>query len=112
LQRQSYGFAMFGAGSSKNEMESFWSAPHWFFIPAYELPLEKLLDVGMQMLKQPPPLQEISGPLPFLPIVTPPEDVRSLSEFIVMAIEAARSDKLKQLDMQLTLSAPELWIFP
>ncbi len=112
LQRQSYGGVLFFGGNSKNEMEAFWAVPHWFFIPAYELPLEQLLDVGVKMLKSPPPLQEINGPLPFFPVVVPPEDVRSLAEFIVMAIEAARADKLKQLDMKLDLTAPELWIFP
>lgn len=111
LARETYGFAIFG-GNKQKEMEDFWSASQWFFIPAYELPLEKVLDIGMQMLRQPPPMQETSGPLPFYPVTVSAEDARSLAEFIVMAIEAGRSDKLKKLEMQLDLSAPELWIFP
>ena len=111
LRREIYGTSLFG-GNQQDDMATFWAAPRWFFIPAYELPLEQALEVGAQMLRQPPPLQEISGPLPFFPITVSPEDARSLAEFIVMAIEAGRSDKLKKLDMQLDLAAPELWIFP
>jgi hypothetical protein len=40
------------------------------------------------------------------------EDVSAAAEFIVMAIEAGRKDKLKELDFSLKLSTPVLWILP
>jgi hypothetical protein len=41
-----------------------------------------------------------------------PDDVRALAEFIVLAVEAARKDKLSHLQFDLQLGAAELWIIP
>jgi len=35
-----------------------------------------------------------------------------MAEFIVMGIEAARKDNLKEMTFTLNLSSPELWIVP
>ena len=40
------------------------------------------------------------------------EDVTAATEFVIMAIEAGRKDKLKELDISLKLSTPVLWILP
>lgn len=105
VQRQTY------SGNQEREAEAFWSQPRRFFVPAYSLPLEELLALGVQMLRRPPPLQK-GAPVSFIPATLALEDVRAVAEFIVMAIEAERKDKLKEVHLQVTLSDPDLWILP
>jgi hypothetical protein len=88
-----------------------WAAPRRFFVPAFECPLETMQGIGARLLLQPPALQ--AGPrAAFEPVVVSPVDVKPLAEFIVMAVEAGRSDSLKRLQFDLRLSAPALWILP
>jgi DNA-directed RNA polymerase subunit RPC12/RpoP len=112
LQRVSY-------GSDKGQREEalrFWSQPHRFFIPAYQASLEQLLAQGIQYLTRPP--QFAGGDTPsgaaarFAPITLDIRDLKSAAEFLVVAIEAARPDKLKELTFDLKLSPPSLWILP
>ncbi len=106
LQRETF------SGNNQNDMLQFWAQPRWFFIPAYQLGLEQLVEAGARFLKEPLPLQEGGSAAPFLPVTVPPEDVAPLAEFIVLAVEADRRDKLKELTFTLQLGQPELWIFP
>ena len=39
-------------------------------------------------------------------------DLLAAAEFIVIAIEAERKDKIKNIDFELKLSKPVLWILP
>jgi hypothetical protein len=65
----------------------------------------------MSLMAHPPALQ--AGPAaPFEAVLMHLEDVTSATEFVVMAIEAGRKDKLKELDISLKLSTPVLWILP
>jgi hypothetical protein len=106
LQRQTY------SGNQDSEARKFWSQPRRFFIPAFDLPLEGLLSLGRQLLTRPPALQP-GSPAPFEPVTFSPEDVTPLAEFIVMALEADRSDKLKNVNIQLHWTeSPTLWILP
>ncbi len=105
LQRETF------SGNQDREAESFWSQPHTFFIPAYKTSLETMLAQGMSLLRQPPLLQP--GPAArFEPVVLYAEDVLPAAEFIIMAIEAERKDKLKSVNFSLKLSTPCLWILP
>ena len=104
LQRKTF------QGDNSGDMRSFWAQPHLFFVPAVTLPLEQVVEAGMRLLRQPPAL--VAGPaVPFQPVTVIPDDVRSLAEFIVFAIEAERKDALKELSVRLELAAPELWVF-
>lgn len=104
LKRETY-------DQQSGEAEQFWSQPHRFFIPAYTSTLEDLLRQATALLLQPPTLQP--GPsVHFEPVTMPVEDVMAGAEFIVMAIEAGRKDKLKNVDFALQLSSPVLWILP
>lgn len=105
LQRQTY------SGDQSKEMLEFWSQPRWFFIPAYELNLDQLAQTGVALLKQPLPMQEGGVPAAFLPVTVPPEDIYPLAEYLVLAVEAERRDKLRSLSFTLQLGQPELWIF-
>lgn len=107
VQRTSYGTG----GSGDREAQTFWSQPRRFFIPAYTCPLEEMLAEGIRLLAQQPLLQ--AGPAaPFVPVTQSLDDVRSFVEFVVMAVEAGRKDKLKALSMQVELQPPVLWVLP
>jgi predicted RNA-binding Zn-ribbon protein involved in translation (DUF1610 family) len=98
-------------GSKDADAAAFWSQPRFFFIPAMEMPLEQVVEMGMRLLRQPPGLNS-GAAVPFAPVTVPPEDARPLAEFVVVGIEADRKDMLKQLDFKLELQPPQLWIFP
>lgn len=103
LQRQTY------QGNQDGEAQSFWSQPRSFFVPAYASSLEDLLAEGTRLLRQPPPLNP-GSPAHFAPVILHVDDVQATADFIVMAIEADRQDKLKEVDFSLELSPPALWI--
>lgn len=107
LQRQSFS----SASQQASEAQVFWSQPKQFLIPAYTCSLEDLLDLGTRLLLQPPRLQQ-GDPRRFEPVTLAVEDLRPTAEFIVMAIEANRKDKLKQVEFSLSLSSPVLWVLP
>jgi hypothetical protein len=98
-------------GDESRAMAAFWQVPRSFFIPAFALPVEELTRLGATLLQQPPVLN--SGPaVPFQPVTVLPEDIQPLAEFIVLEIEAARQDKLRELNFTLKFSNPSLWILP
>jgi len=106
LQRDTYGRAQ-----SDKEAQQFWSQPRKFVIPAYSYPVEKISNDGLRWLQNPPLLQ--SGPAaPFESVTVSIADVRIWAEFLVMALEAARKDKVKTIQFELELSDPQLWILP
>jgi hypothetical protein len=99
------------SGNSDKEAERFWNQPRRFFVPAYFLPLENLLEIGANLVRRPPKLE--SGPVArFIPPVLSRFDVPAVAEFIVMAVEADRKDKLKEVRLSLQLAEPALWILP
>jgi len=108
LQRKSYGGGQLFSNANK-QAEQFWTNPHKFFVPAFTCALEEMVSLGVGMLHQPPGLSE-GGAVPFQPVTLPVEDVKSLADFIVVGIEAERSDKVKQVDFKLELQTPVLWV--
>ena len=101
-------------GDESRAANQFWSLPHLFFIPAFQLSLQEAVSTGMKMLREPGGWgqPEAGGRAPFAPVTTPPEDMQPLSEFIVLAIEADRRDALKTVNFQVQLEPPQLWILP
>ena len=106
LQRDTY-----GSGKSDKESQQFWSQPRNFIIPAFSYPVQKFSDDGLQWLQNPPPMQP--GPsVRFEPVTVASEDVRVWAEFLVVALEARRKDKIKKVAFTLDLGEPQLWILP
>jgi hypothetical protein len=101
----------FSGRQDAEEAARFWSQPRRFFVPAFASTLEALLTQGVNLLLQPPALQP-GPPARFEPATLPAADFRPTAEFVVMAVEAGRKDKLKKVDFNLQLSAPVLWILP
>ena len=102
-ERTTYG------GDRGKEAQDFWAAQRLFYIPAFETALEDIISAGVSMLRSPIQVQP-GPPAPFLPVVTPPEDLRPLAEFIVYSLEADRKDALKTLKFSLRLENPQLWM--
>jgi hypothetical protein len=96
-------------GDESRAAREFWAAPRLFFVPAWECALEELLSFGAALLKKPEPMAA-GSPVPFLPVVTPPEDVQALAEFLVISLEAERRDAMKELKFDVTLDPPQLWV--
>jgi hypothetical protein len=107
LKRQTYGVFSGKTGQA----QEFWSQPRRFFIPAFHYPLDEFTRVGVQWLQKHPTLQA-GEPSPFEPVTISPDDVSVWAEFLVMALEAERKDKVKSVSFSLELDEPELWIFP
>ena len=105
LQRQTF------SGDQDRQAEHFWGEPRRFCVPAFQCSLEALLSLGIQMLQNSPSLQP-GPPARFQPVTLAKADLRAAVEFIVMALEAGRKDKLKEVRIDLQLEAPELWILP
>jgi hypothetical protein len=105
VQRHTY------SGNQDREAQAAWSQPRRFFVPAFDCTLETLLSLGTRLLLEPPVLQP-GNPTRFEPATLHPEDVRAAAEFILVAIEAGRKDKLKEIQFSLDLSTPYLWILP
>lgn len=105
VQRETY-------GSSKNsESDRYWSQPHRFFIPAHRSPLENLLTQAVALLANPPQLQP-GPPASFQPVVLEQSEFLPALEFLVVAVEAGRPDRLKKIDLQVKHDLPVLWILP
>ncbi|NLG72176.1 MAG: hypothetical protein GX495_09075 [Chloroflexi bacterium] len=107
LKRETYG----SSGKSGREGEEFWSVPRKFFVPAFSCSLEDMLRLGMDYLVRPPDLNP-GPPVSFQPVTLSTEDFPAAAEFVVVALEAGRKDKIRKLDFNLELSTPCLWILP
>ncbi len=105
VQRQTY------SGNDNRDAALFWSQPQRFFIPAYACGLVDMVAAGTNLLYKPPVLQP--GPVAaFEPVIISAEDASAFAEFIVVGIEAGRRDKMKQIQVSISLSQPMLWILP
>jgi hypothetical protein len=102
--RETYGGA--------RQPDALWNAPRRFFVPAFPYPLDDLQQLGAQLTRRQPPLSpgQPAGPLSRCTLF--PEDAQGAAEFVVLTVEAAQKDKLKQLSFALELGEPELWLLP
>ncbi len=98
-------------GDESRAAREFWGAPRLFYVAAWETSLDETINLGIDMLRSPQGLTP-GSPMPFLPVVTPPGDVRSLVEFMIVSIEANRRDALKSITYDLKLEPLQLWILP
>ncbi|MFC1996260.1 hypothetical protein ACFLXI_01470 [Chloroflexota bacterium] len=107
LDRNTYGTF----GKKTGEALSFWELPRQFIIPAFTYTLGEFSRVGVKWLKTPPAM-EPGLIVDFEPVTVASGDVSAWAEFLVMAIEAERKDKIKKIEFKLTLAEPQLWILP
>ena len=107
LDRDTYS----GAAQVAQASEFFWSKPRKFFVPAFFLPLEEIIRLGVQWLQNPPTLSS-GSPVDFEPVTVGSDDIQAWAEFLVVAIEAERKDKVKYILFEIQLDEPQLWILP
>lgn len=99
------------AWGAKQEAEEFWGQPRTFYVPAYTCPIDEVIDVSAYLLSNPFPLNP--GPnVPFRPVTLDKQDVQAYAEFVVLAIEAHRKDKVSKVHFNLQLQDLDLWILP
>ena len=103
--RESFG----SAAKQFEEARQFWEVSRRFFIPAHATTLEDFLSQATGLLLSPPILKPGLA-VQFSPVTVPVEDAQPAAEFIVMAIEANRKDRLRNIDFSLILGLPSLWI--
>jgi len=95
-------------GKAANE---FWARSRLFFIPAWQLQVADIVAQGVSLLRGPVTMK--AGPRGrILPDVLQGKDIKPLAEFMVMSIEAERSDAMKELGFSINLDPPQLWILP
>ncbi|MGQ0601378.1 MAG: hypothetical protein ACT4QE_06735, partial [Anaerolineales bacterium] len=99
------------SGDESKKATQVWAQPRQFFVPAFTCPLDTLIELGRELLLKPPGLQP-GEPARFTAVTLLPKDVRALAEFIVMSLEAERSDKIETITFDLRLQKPELWVLP
>jgi hypothetical protein len=98
-------------GDEGRAAREFWDALRLFYVPAWETSLDEIITTGIDLLRNPQSLNHGLS-VPFLPVVTPPGDVRSLVEFMIVSIEANRRDAMKSIIYDLKLEPLQLWILP
>ena len=107
IDRKTYGTF----GKKTKDALRFWEQPRQFIIPAFPYLVDEFSRNGVQWLHNPPTMQP--GPVArFEPVTVAAEDVSAWAEFLVMALEAERKDKVKTLKFTLKLSDPQLWVLP
>lgn len=98
-------------GNETKAAMEFWAKPHLFFVPASGQSIEEIVSNGVKLLRNPVGMQA-GGRTKLAPVVLTPRDLRPLAEFMVMSIEADRSDAMRELLFNLDLDPPQLWILP
>ncbi len=99
------------SGNENRKADEFWQKPRSFFVPAFSCSLDDLIDLGMQLIKEPVSMMQ-GQVVSFLPVILSKDDVRPMVEFIIMGLEAERRDMVKSVQIQLNLAPPGLWILP
>lgn len=102
------------SGDQSKQAAQFWQNPRRFYVPAWELAVRDAREMGSTLLTQQPTLQAAPRPpeARFTPATVAAEDGRKLIEFIVLTIEAGRSDWLKDLKFTLETGPAALWAIP
>ena len=98
-------------GNRSEEARQFWAQPRVMGVPAWDLSLTSVKQLGVPMLKQAPVLTAVPRPAgaKLTPAVVSAEDARKMLEFLILTLEASRDDWLKTLDFQIEAGPPELW---
>lgn len=107
IDRNTYG----SFGKKTKDALRFWEQPRQFIIPAFPYPLDEFSRRGVQWLQKPPAM-EPGLIADFEPVTVAAEDVSAWAEFLVIALEAERKDKVKNIKFNLQLGEPQLWILP
>lgn len=103
-----------GSRRADAEAEAFWSQPKRLYVPAWELPVPQARQMGRQLLEQQPVWRAGERPSAgqMVAAVLTPEDALKLLDFIILTVEAERSDWLKNIEFTISAPPPTLWAIP
>lgn len=96
-----------GGGDGGREGEGEAPAEPAFLIPAFELPIARLVDVAVRYTVERPRLGERLGER-LTGGVHSPEDAAKLAHYALITVEAEKRDLLRDLDYRLELGTPRL----
>jgi hypothetical protein len=99
------------SGNQMKAAMAFWATAHLFFVHASRQSIDEIVSTGVKLLRNPVGMQA-GGRTRLSPVVLPPGDLRALAEFMVMSIEADRSDAMRELQFKLDIDPPQLWVLP
>lgn len=99
---------------AQQDSEQLWNHPRRLYVPAWDLPTETASQLGGDLVQRQPSFERTTRPdnLPFIEAVVTPEDALKLLEFVVLNVEAARKDWLKDLQFHIETTTPQLWAIP
>ena len=103
-----------GGKSAAKDAEQMWSVPRRLFVPAWDCPVPQARQIGRQMIENQVMLTAVERPpqAEMTSAVLSPDDARKLLDFIILTIEAERSDWLKDIRFALEAPPPTLWAIP
>jgi hypothetical protein len=103
-----------GGQSAAKDAERMWGVPRRLFVPAWECPVPEARQIGKQMIEKQVAVNAIERPegAEMAAAVLTPDDARKLLDFIILTIEAERSDWLKDIRFSLEAPPPTLWAIP
>ncbi len=99
------------SGNQRDEASKFWAWAKHLYVPAWELSLQAMREQGLALLKQQPQWQAVPRPAAaqLMPVVVSVADARKLLDYLVVTLEASRSDWLKDIQFTINVGEPELW---
>ncbi|WP_420629265.1 hypothetical protein [Candidatus Leptofilum sp.] len=99
---------------AQQHSEQLWGYPRRLYVPSWDLPTETACQLGGDLVQRQPTFQRTDPPDKFslVEAVVTPEDALKLLEFVVLSVEAARKDWLKELHFTIEAAKPQLWAIP
>ena len=116
IRRETYGgggvLATLTSLVDPNAPDKLWNVPRRFYVPAFPASLEKIETLGADLTRKQVALKAGPAAGVLSDCTLFPDDARQAVEFVVLTIEADRKDRLREVDFNLNLGEPELWVLP
>jgi hypothetical protein len=103
-----------GGSSGQRDADQLWGVSRRLYAPAWNLSLHEAQAVGATLAQTQPHYQTSDCPAgaTLAPATLTAADALKLLEFVILAVEARRSDWLKTLEFDLETDAGQLWALP
>jgi hypothetical protein len=104
----------FFSNNSAAEAEKLWGQTRRLYVPAWELSLAAVQEIGCRLIMAQPDYVPVAQPAApnLLPAILSAADGQKMLEFIVTAIEARRPDMLRSLQFSIQINDVALWALP
>lgn len=103
-----------GSKSVREAAAQFWAVSRRLYVPAWEMPVRSARELGSSLVKKQPQFQAMAPPAEtgIKTATVTAEDALKLLEFVVLTLEANRSDWLKSIQFHIEAGPPVLWAIP